>query len=101
VPPEEAACSALSKGLNYAVALVVLPVEDILSGVEKAIGNLPEETAEEIRQETVRILKGSCKPKNNLTGADKRALRGLKANEALTVLPADKGNATVVLDTAD
>jgi hypothetical protein len=25
----------------------------------------------------------------------------LKANEALTVLPADKGNATVVLDTAD
>jgi hypothetical protein len=60
------------------------------------IGTLPEETAEEIRQETVRILKGSHKPKDNLTGAERRALRSLKANEALTVLPADKGNATVV-----
>jgi hypothetical protein len=33
----------LSKGLNYAVAPAVLPVEDILCGLEKAIGNLPEE----------------------------------------------------------
>jgi hypothetical protein len=30
VPLEEAACSALSKGLNYAVALAVLPVEDMV-----------------------------------------------------------------------
>jgi hypothetical protein len=68
VPLEESACSALSKGLNYVVALAVLPVEDILCGVEKAVGALPEETAEEVRQETVRILKGSHKPKDNLTG---------------------------------
>jgi hypothetical protein len=101
IPLEEAARSALSKGLNYAVALAVLPVGDILCGVEKEVGALPEETAEEVRQETVRILKGSHKPKDNLTGEDRRALRALKVNEALTVLLADKGNATVVLDTAD
>jgi hypothetical protein len=29
------------------------------------------------------------------------AFRALKGNEALTVLPAHKGNASVVLDTAD
>jgi hypothetical protein len=79
------------------VAPVVLLVEDILCGMEKAVGALPEETAEEVRQETVRILKGSHKPKNNLTGAERRALRALKANEALTILPADKGNAPTTI----
>jgi hypothetical protein len=101
VPLDEEACSALSEGLNYAVALAFVPVNDILCRVEKATGALPEETAEEIRQETVRILKGSRKPKNNLTGAKRRALRALKANKALIVLPADKGNVVMVLGTLD
>jgi hypothetical protein len=48
VPLEEAACSALSKGLNYAVALGGIPAKDFLCGVEKAKVTLPEETAEEI-----------------------------------------------------
>jgi hypothetical protein len=84
VPFEEAACSALGKGLNFVVAPASVPVKDILCGVEKAIGVLPEETAE-----------GSRKPKDNLTGAERRALWALKANEALAVLPAEKGNAAV------
>jgi hypothetical protein len=29
--------SALGKGLNYAISLVVLPIDGILTGVEKAI----------------------------------------------------------------
>ncbi|XP_023703193.1 uncharacterized protein LOC111862215 [Cryptotermes secundus] len=64
---EEAAYSLLSKGLNFAVAPGSIPVKDILCGVEKAVMAVPEETTEEIRQETVRILKGSNKPKDNLT----------------------------------
>jgi hypothetical protein len=36
-----------------------------------------------------------------LTGAERRALRALKANEALTVLPAEKCNAAVVLGTSE
>jgi hypothetical protein len=55
----------------------------------------------EIQQETVRIFKGSNKPKDNLTGAERMALRALKSNESLTVLLADKGNAAVVLGTFD
>jgi hypothetical protein len=49
---EEAACSALNKDLNYAAHPGRIPVKDFFCGVEKAVGNLPEETAEEIRQET-------------------------------------------------
>jgi hypothetical protein len=45
-----------------------VPVKDILCGVEKAITVLPEETADKMQQETVRILKGSNKHKDNLTG---------------------------------
>jgi hypothetical protein len=69
VPLEDAANSALSKGLNYAVYLATLPIEDILTDVEKAIVCLPVEAAEEVRQETVRILKASGKPRDNLSGA--------------------------------
>jgi hypothetical protein len=67
-------CSTLSKGLNFVVAPASFPVKDILCGVEKAIGALPEETAEDIRQDNLRILKGSRKPKDKLTGAERRAL---------------------------
>jgi hypothetical protein len=69
-----------------------------LSG--KAISALYEETIE-ILQETFRILKGTQKPKYNLTGVERRALQALKANETLTVLPGDKGNTTMIMDTTD
>jgi hypothetical protein len=74
LPLEEAAYSAMSKGLNYAMTLVCVPIKDILCGVEKAIGTLLEETVEEIRQETVTILRSSSQSKDNLTHAKSRAL---------------------------
>jgi hypothetical protein len=101
VPLEDAAYSALGKGLNYAVAPAVLPISDFLSGVEKAVGAMLEEAAEAVRQESFRILKASRKPKDNLSRAERRALRTLRTNADLTVLPADKDNASVVLNTSD
>jgi hypothetical protein len=61
-PLDEAVYSALRKGLNYAVAPTVLPTEDILTGVE-AIKALPAETAVEVRQETVGIMRDSSRPR--------------------------------------
>jgi hypothetical protein len=69
--------------------------------VEKAVQDLPAETAEEVRQETVRIIKSAAKPNNNLTGAERAALKTLRENTDLTILPADKGNATVILSTTE
>ena len=63
--------------------------------------SLPAEMAEEARQETVRIIKSSSRPRNNITTAEREALRTLKNNTDLTILLADKGNATVILNTAD
>jgi uncharacterized protein YqgV (UPF0045/DUF77 family) len=47
----------LQKGLNYAVTPRWTPIEGILAGVEKAVQSLPEETAVQARQETVRNIK--------------------------------------------
>jgi hypothetical protein len=101
VPLENAAHSALGKGLNYAVSPAVLPIEDFLTGVEKTIVSLPVEAAEEVRQETVRILKAYSRPRDGLSGAERRAVRSLRTNADLTLLHADKSNATVVLNTKD
>jgi hypothetical protein len=52
-----------------------------------------------VEQEAIRILKGSCEPKYNLTGEEMMSVWVLKANEELTVLPSDKDTATVVVKT--
>jgi len=54
---DEAVSSLLQKGLNFEVKPRSTPIEDILTGMEKAILSLPVEKAEEARQESVRILK--------------------------------------------
>jgi hypothetical protein len=68
-----------------------IPIEDILAGIEKAVQSLPVEMAEEARQETVRIIKRSSRPRSIITMAESVALRILKNNTDLTILPADKG----------
>ena len=59
------------------------------------------EQAEEARHESVRIIKTTAITKNNLTKNERTALRSLKKNTQLTILPADKGNATVILNSTD
>jgi hypothetical protein len=49
----------------------------------------------------VRIITSSSRPKDNITRAERTALRTLKNNTDLTILPADKGNATMILNTVD
>ena len=98
---DDGVSSLLQKGLNYAVTPHSIPIEDILAGVEKAVQSLPVEMVEEAREETVRIIKSSSRPRDNLTRTERAALKTLKENNNLTILPADKGNATVILNTTD
>jgi hypothetical protein len=39
----------------------------------------------------VRIIRDSSRPRDKLTGAERKALRALMKNTDLTILPADKG----------
>jgi len=47
------------------------------------------------------LLKNSSRPRDNLKRTERAALKTLKDNLNLTILPAGKGNATVVLNTSD
>jgi len=88
---EDGTLSLLQKGLNYAVAPRATPIEEILVGIGRAVRSLPVEKTEEARQESVRIIKTTMRTKDNLTKNERMALRTLKDNTHLTILPADKG----------
>jgi len=92
---------ATQKGPNYAMTPHTIPIEYILAGVEKAVQSLSVDMAEVARQETMRIIKSSSRPTDNLMRAEREALRTLKKNTDLTILPADKGNSKVILNTVD
>jgi hypothetical protein len=51
-------------------------IEKVPSSVDEAISSLPEKVAEEIWQQTIRILQASSKPKDNLSRAERGALQG-------------------------
>jgi hypothetical protein len=53
---------------------------------------------EEAIQQSVIIMKVSSRPRNNITRAEREALRTLKNDSDLNILTADKGNATVILN---
>ncbi|XP_072380766.1 uncharacterized protein [Diabrotica undecimpunctata] len=90
--------SLLAKGVNFAIAPKVTPKEDIIANIESAIRNLPIEKAEEIRTESARILHKAKTPKNNLSHQEIRAIKSLNAYKDVVILPADKGNATILSD---
>ncbi|KAJ8923889.1 hypothetical protein NQ315_006665 [Exocentrus adspersus] len=75
-------------------------MEEIIANVENGIKNLPIRAAENIRMETARILQRAALPKN-LTRKESRALRELRQDDSIVILAADKGNATVVMESTD
>ncbi|KAJ0174408.1 hypothetical protein K1T71_009516 [Dendrolimus kikuchii] len=62
---------------------------------------MQKEDAEAIRQDISSVLRRSRLPKPNLTRAEYIALKNIRNKPEITVLRADKGNATVVMDTSD
>ena len=93
--------SILAKGGNFAITPKSVPTEEIIANTEAAITSLPDSKAEEIRSEVSRILRRSKPPKSNIKQREKQALKQLNNNKNIVILPADKGNATVIMETDD
>ncbi|XP_060516509.1 uncharacterized protein LOC132695977 [Cylas formicarius] len=81
---------------NFAITPRHIPIEEIISSTEAAIKNQSDQDAEEIRIETANIFRRVKLPKTNLTRSEGLALRSLNTDEGIIILPADKGNATVL-----
>lgn len=91
----------LERGLNFALVPKRIPHTDIIASVESAIGACNNEDKAIVRKKVSTILKRAKKPKQNVTASEMSALKRLKDNDSIMVLPADKGKAVVILDTSE
>ena len=91
----------LSKGLNFAITPTTLPVEEIIAGTEVVAKYMTETAAEELKGEVLRNIKRAKLPKSNISKGERVALQTLKKDNSIIILPAVKGRATVIMNTAE
>ena len=92
----------LQRGLNFAQHPTALPKSEIISGVESALRNHEDsQIAERARSTIASIIRRHRPQIQNITPKERQAIRDLKKDDEVVILPVDKGNATVLLDTKD
>ena len=94
--------TAPERGFNFATVPAKLPKEESIAGVEGALRRQkkqPQERQERARAAVANILRTAKPPPTNLTKEERKGLKELR-DKPVTILCADKGNATVVLDTS-
>ncbi|XP_037528657.1 uncharacterized protein LOC119405905 [Rhipicephalus sanguineus] len=100
--PSEKEAEVLSRGLNFNTDAQPRP-RDVICAVERAVSHLPSSVREEARTRAIGVLSGlrKCGTKTFSSVAEKQAIRSLRSNRSIAILPSDKGNATVLLDKND
>ncbi|XP_046404148.1 uncharacterized protein LOC124169549 [Ischnura elegans] len=93
--------SVLSKGLGFAPSPKAIPYIDFIVEIEPVIAKLPDYLAVKARAEVMVELDRAQPPQPNISKEEQDALDTLRRNEAVMVLPADKGNAIVLMNTKD
>ena len=96
--PCEAEVSLLKKGLNFSVTPANVPATEITTTVESAVRPLDAKRADTVRRADNTILQQAKPTKPNITREQQDALKSLKEDNSIMVLPPDKGRASVVLD---
>ena len=84
-------------GLNYAPVPTKFPLQDTIASIEEVAKQLPKDDADDLRGRVYGILRSAKLPKDNLRKDHRKALKELRSLEDEVILPADKGNATVVM----
>ena len=103
-PLDENETQVLSYGLKHSVTPKRIPTDDIVSSVESVLARqreLPESTKDDIRSRIASTLQSASLTDCNLTKDELHALRRLRNDKDIVILPADKGRVTVVMDKKD
>ncbi|XP_078377337.1 uncharacterized protein LOC144660252 [Oculina patagonica] len=95
----DAEIALLRKGLNFAITPTNIPAKEIIASVESAVRQLNTEQADLVRRAVNNILQQAEPPEPNITKEMRDGLKSLKEDDSIMILPADKGRASVVLDT--
>ncbi|XP_076220960.1 uncharacterized protein LOC143174252 [Nomia melanderi] len=82
---------------NFSITPKLIPREEIIGQVVSVISKLPTDKSNEIRRKATNILRQAVPPKPNITKEEAFALQDPRKNKDVYVLPADKGNTTVVM----
>ena len=94
----------LALGLNFTPVPSRVPVSDIATAIESGTRGLLRRKllgkveVNDLRGRICGALKKLKPPSTNMTKEQKSALKDLRAMEGVTILPADKGKATVVME---
>ncbi len=91
----------LAKGLNFTVTPDKPPTKEIIVATESVCHGLNKSESDQLRTEIVGAIKSAKVPEPNLTKKEKTALVSLMKDPTVMVLPADKGKATVLMDTVE
>jgi hypothetical protein len=90
----------LEKGLNFAISDRKLPIKELIISTEEACAHMGENNTNKdlLRAEIVQCLSRAKPPKPNITSKERSALEGLRKDDKIIILPADKGRATVIMN---
>ena len=81
-----------------------IPTETIVSSVEAVLSRqreVSEPTKDNIRSKKASTIQSASLTDNNLTKDERQALKRLRNDDDIVILPADKGRVTVVMDKTD
>ena len=78
-----------------------MPTEAIVSSVEAVLTRQHELSESTKDNRVTSTLQSASLPNSNLTPDEQKALKRLKTDENIVILPADKGRVTVVMDKTD
>ncbi|CAN0134736.1 unnamed protein product, partial [Heterosigma akashiwo] len=82
----------LSLGLNFGIAPKRVPLVEYIAAVESTATDIKAIALEELRRAV------GLQIRSTLTPGEKEVLRGLKDDNDILIVPADKGRALVVMD---
>ncbi len=90
--------NVLAKGLNFAPSPKVIPIPEIVAAVEDGLRKADKGKASLARVGIIGILNKARPPPSNLKPDELKAIKELRNDNSVMILPADKGRATVLLD---
>ena len=91
--------SLLAKGGGFAIAPRNIPQEEFIVTTEEACSLISHRgEAAALRAKVTEILQEAKPPKSNLSYKERQAMKKIKENESIIVVPADKGKCAVVMD---